>query len=117
MPFHENGPVQAWYEEAGSGFPLMIRDFVRSCLTPVLVMPNDVPAHPFATAMETAELAPNSQVSPFPWTQSRSPYPGGGPPHPVLPEGAPSNECMILRTSRPRCFHQAPSIGVPLTTR
>jgi hypothetical protein len=40
---------------------------VRGCQTPVLVMPDDVPAHPFATAMETAELAPNSQVSLFPW--------------------------------------------------
>ena len=43
------------------------RDFVRGCHTPVLVMPDDIPAHPFATAMETAELAPNSQVSLFPW--------------------------------------------------
>ena len=43
------------------------RDFVRNCRTPVLVLPDDIPAHPYATAMETALLAPNAQVSLYPW--------------------------------------------------
>jgi pimeloyl-ACP methyl ester carboxylesterase len=43
------------------------RDFVRDCRTPILVLPDDVPAHPYAVAMESARLAPNSQVSLFPW--------------------------------------------------
>ncbi len=43
------------------------RDFVRGCTTPVLVLPDDVPAHPFAVAMESARLAPNAQVSLYPW--------------------------------------------------
>ena len=43
------------------------RDFVRACTTPVLVLPDDVPAHPFAVAMESARLAPNAQVSLYPW--------------------------------------------------
>jgi pimeloyl-ACP methyl ester carboxylesterase len=43
------------------------RDFVRSCHTPVLVLPDDVPAHPYATAMESVYLAPNAQVSLYPW--------------------------------------------------
>jgi pimeloyl-ACP methyl ester carboxylesterase len=43
------------------------RDFVRDCQTPVLVLPDDVPAHPYATAMETVYLAPNAQVSLYPW--------------------------------------------------
>ncbi len=43
------------------------RDFVRDCRTPILVLPDDVPAHPFAVAMESAMLAPNSQVSLYPW--------------------------------------------------
>src|SRR6202162_1510795 len=34
------------------------RDFVRNCQTPVLILPDDVPAHPYAVAMETAMLAP-----------------------------------------------------------
>lgn len=43
------------------------RDFVRACPTPVLVLPDDVPAHPYAVAMESARLAPNAQVSLYPW--------------------------------------------------
>ena len=45
------------------------RDFVRSCQTPVLVLPDDVPAHPMAVAMEAATLAPKSEVSLYPWKQ------------------------------------------------
>jgi pimeloyl-ACP methyl ester carboxylesterase len=45
------------------------RDFVRSCQTPVLVLPDDIPAHPYAVAMESAMLAPKSQVSLYPWKQ------------------------------------------------
>ena len=43
------------------------RDFVRGCQTPLLVLPDDVPAHPYAVAMEAARLAPNAQVSLYPW--------------------------------------------------
>ena len=43
------------------------RDFVRHCQTPILVLPDDVPAHPYAVAMETAHLAPQAQVSLYPW--------------------------------------------------
>jgi len=43
------------------------RDFVRSCQTPILTLPDDVPAHPYKVAMEVAELAPNSEVSIYPW--------------------------------------------------
>jgi pimeloyl-ACP methyl ester carboxylesterase len=43
------------------------RDFVRDCQTPILVLPDDVAAHPYAVAMETVHLAPNAQVSTYPW--------------------------------------------------
>ena len=43
------------------------RDFVRSCQTPILVLPDDVPAHPYAVAMETVNLAPKAEVSIYPW--------------------------------------------------
>jgi pimeloyl-ACP methyl ester carboxylesterase len=43
------------------------RDVVRGCRTPVLILPDDVPAHPYAVAMESARLAPNAQVSLYPW--------------------------------------------------
>jgi pimeloyl-ACP methyl ester carboxylesterase len=45
------------------------RDFVRTCETDVLILPDDVPAHPYAVAMEAALLAPNSQVSLYPWKE------------------------------------------------
>jgi pimeloyl-ACP methyl ester carboxylesterase len=43
------------------------RDFVRNCQTPILILPDDVPAHPYAVALESAHLAPNAQVSIYPW--------------------------------------------------
>ena len=42
------------------------RDFVRNCQTPVLILPDDVPSHPYAVAMEAAMLAPRGEVSMFP---------------------------------------------------
>src|ERR1700719_4625851 len=36
------------------------RDFVRSCQNPILVLPDDVPAPPYAVAMECAMLAPKA---------------------------------------------------------
>ncbi len=46
------------------------REFVRGCQTPLLVLPDDVPSHPYAVAMESAYLAPNAQVSLYPWKDS-----------------------------------------------
>jgi pimeloyl-ACP methyl ester carboxylesterase len=45
------------------------RDFVRACQTPILVLPDDSAPHPYVVAMETAMLAPNSEVSIFPWKE------------------------------------------------
>jgi hypothetical protein len=42
------------------------RDFVRTCQTPMLVMPDDTPAHPYAVAMEIVHLAPNAERQPCP---------------------------------------------------
>lgn len=47
------------------------RDFVRACQTPILVLPDDVPAHPYAVAMETVRLAPQSEVSLYPWKEPK----------------------------------------------
>ena len=46
------------------------RDFVRGVQTPLLVLPDDVPSHPYAVAMESVHLAPNAQVSLYPWKES-----------------------------------------------
>jgi pimeloyl-ACP methyl ester carboxylesterase len=51
------------------------RDFVRACQTPLLVLPDDVPAHPYAVAIETVHLAPNAQVSLYPWKASTDQIP------------------------------------------
>jgi pimeloyl-ACP methyl ester carboxylesterase len=51
------------------------RDFVRNCQTPVLILPDDIPAHPYAVAMEAAMLAPNAEVSIFPWKQPKERVP------------------------------------------
>ena len=51
------------------------RDFVRSCQTPVLIMPDDIVAHPYAVAMESAMLAPKSEVSMFPWKEPKERIP------------------------------------------
>ena len=47
------------------------RDFVRNWQKPLLALPDNVPAHPYATCMEMVHLAPNSQVSLFPWKDSK----------------------------------------------
>jgi pimeloyl-ACP methyl ester carboxylesterase len=47
------------------------RDFVRNCQTPILVLPDDVPAHPYAVAMETVRLAPKAEASIYPWKESK----------------------------------------------
>jgi len=51
------------------------RDFVRNCQTPVLIMPDDVPAHPYAVAMEAAMLAPKAEVSMYPWKEPKERIP------------------------------------------
>jgi len=51
------------------------RDFVRNCPTPVLILPDDVPAHPYAVAMEAAMLAPKAEVSMFPWKEPKERIP------------------------------------------
>ena len=51
------------------------RDFVRGCQNPILVLPDDVPAHPYAVAMECAMLAPNAEVSMFPWKEPKERIP------------------------------------------
>src|SRR5712672_3187629 len=51
------------------------RDFVRNCQTPVLILPDDIPAHPYAVAMEAAMLAPKAEVSIFPWKEPKERIP------------------------------------------
>lgn len=43
------------------------RDFVRSCQTPMLILLDDTPGHPYDIAWETAMLAPKSELAHYPW--------------------------------------------------
>ena len=46
------------------------RDFVQNCQTPMLVMPDEVPAHPYFISMEVFKLAPKAQVTSYPWKET-----------------------------------------------
>jgi pimeloyl-ACP methyl ester carboxylesterase len=43
------------------------RDFTKSCQTPMLVLPDDVTAHPLQVSIDIASLAPNAEITVFPW--------------------------------------------------
>ena len=47
------------------------REFVSGLQTPILIAPDDVPAHPYERAMEVANLAPNSEVTIYPWKDTQ----------------------------------------------
>ena len=66
--------AKMWHDKPDFVFTVT-RDFVKACQTPVLVMPDDIPAHPYAVAMEAAMLAPNSEVSMFPWKEPKERIP------------------------------------------
>ncbi len=63
------------YRTNGDFVFTVTRDFVRELQTPILILPDDVPAHPYAVAMEAAMLAPQSEVSMFPWKQPKERIP------------------------------------------
>ena len=44
------------------------RDVIRNCRTPILVLPDDTPSHPYQTSVDVASLAPNAEITVFPWT-------------------------------------------------
>src|SRR5947209_13218654 len=43
------------------------REFARNCQTPMLVLPDDTPAHAYQAAVDVASLAPNAEVVVYPW--------------------------------------------------
>jgi len=45
------------------------RDFIKNCRTPMLVLPDDTPAHPLHTSIDVASLAPNAEITVFPWRE------------------------------------------------
>ena len=51
------------------------RDFVKSCQTPVLVLPDDTAGHSYAAAVESAMLAPKGQLSMYQWKDTPAKIP------------------------------------------
>jgi hypothetical protein len=45
------------------------RDFIKNCSTPILVLPDDTASHPLQTSIDVASLAPNSEITVFPWRE------------------------------------------------
>jgi pimeloyl-ACP methyl ester carboxylesterase len=43
------------------------RDFAKSCQTPMIVLPDDVVAHPLQVSIDIASLAPKAEITVFPW--------------------------------------------------
>jgi pimeloyl-ACP methyl ester carboxylesterase len=66
--------TKMWRTNADFTFTVT-RDFVRNCQTPVLVMPDDIPAHPYKVAMECAMMAPKAEVSMYPWKEPKERIP------------------------------------------
>jgi dienelactone hydrolase len=47
------------------------RDFVRKSQTPVLILLDDTPGHPYDVAWETAMLAPSAELGHYPWKEPK----------------------------------------------
>ena len=45
------------------------RDFAKSCQTSMLVLPDDVAAHPLVVSIDVASLCPNAEITVFPWKE------------------------------------------------
>ena len=45
------------------------RDFAKSCQTPMLVLPDDITAHPLQVSIDIASLVPNAEITVFPWKE------------------------------------------------
>jgi pimeloyl-ACP methyl ester carboxylesterase len=45
------------------------RDFAKSCQTSMLVLPDDVDAHPLVVSTDVASLCPNAEITVFPWKE------------------------------------------------
>ena len=63
--------LKKMYHENNDFVFSVTRDFVRGCQTPVLVMPDDTEPHPYGPAEESALLAPNAQMTFFPWKEPK----------------------------------------------
>ena len=78
------------------------RDFVKNCQTPILVLPDDVPPHPYKVAMEVAMLAPNTPGQPLSVEGHAGQGPARGAPHPHVPRVQPARAVAAAEHSARR---------------
>jgi pimeloyl-ACP methyl ester carboxylesterase len=45
------------------------RDFAKSCQTSLLVLPDNIEAHPLVASIDVASLCPNAEITVFPWKE------------------------------------------------
>ena len=45
------------------------REFAKACRTPMLVLPDDVVAHPLVVSVDIASLCPNAEITVYPWKE------------------------------------------------
>ena len=93
------------------------RDFARTCQTPMLVLPDDTPAHPHQVSVDIASLAPNAEITVFPW---KEPAGAEGPHHQPrahVPEGTPKRCSRRARCVRASLVAHAEKIGSGGRTR
>ncbi|HLJ04909.1 MAG TPA: alpha/beta hydrolase [Acetobacteraceae bacterium] len=59
--------LHALYRERADFVYSVSQDFARTCQTPMLVLPDETPAHPLRSSIEVASLCPNAEITVFPW--------------------------------------------------
>ena len=64
--------LTSMYTERADFVFTVSREFVQALQTPLLIAPDNVPPHPYDVAMEVASLAPNSELTIFPWKDSQN---------------------------------------------
>ena len=65
--------IEMWFRSLWRAQPDFLysvpRSFIAGCRTPILVLPDDTPSHPLQTSIDVASLAPNAEITVFPWRE------------------------------------------------
>ena len=58
-----------WLTRRSGASALSEAGYPIASVTPMLVLPDDVPGHPLQTSIDVASLAPNAEITVFPWKE------------------------------------------------
>ena len=70
------------------------RDFVRQCRTPVLILPDDIPAHPYGGGHGSGDAGAERRGEHLPVEGAERAYSAGGAADSVIPPSAPARDVM-----------------------